>query len=152
MTLRSRAGEAGFTLIEMIVVLVVLALAMTVFVGRGPMRSRSVVAAGVAREIAEALRVARSAAIATGRPVTVSIDPARHAYGADKTDLHSLPPDIGLEVRGPDGRPLPLRTSRLDIQFRPDGSATGGSLAVADGARTLHVGVDWITGRVSLAD
>ena len=39
-----------------------------------------------------------------------------------------------------------------DIRFNPDGSSTGGRIALADGQRRMAVGVDWLTGRVSIAD
>jgi len=39
-----------------------------------------------------------------------------------------------------------------DIRFNPDGSSTGGRISLADGRRRLGVGVDWLTGRVSVAD
>ena len=39
-----------------------------------------------------------------------------------------------------------------DIRFNPDGSSTGGRISVADGARSIAVGVDWLSGRVSVAD
>ncbi len=148
MTWRSsgpRRGAAGFTLIEVIVVLVVLALVATIFVGRGPMRSRGVEAAGAARALAGAMRLARSQAIATDRAVSLSVDPVRHLYASGGA-VHVLPEAIGLAVQGPDGAP----TRRLAILFRPDGSSSGGSVALADGARTLHVSVDWISGRVVL--
>ncbi len=147
MTWRSSEGRlAGFSLIEVIVVLVVLALVATIFVGRGPMRSRGVEAAGAARTLAGAMRLARSQAIATDRTVSFSVDPARHLYVSGGA-VHGLPGEIGLAVQGPDG----VAARGLAILFRPDGSSTGGSVALADGARTLHVSVDWITGRVVLA-
>ena len=39
-----------------------------------------------------------------------------------------------------------------DIRFQPDGSSTGGRITLADGRRRMAVGVDWLTGRVSVAD
>jgi general secretion pathway protein H len=39
-----------------------------------------------------------------------------------------------------------------DIRFNPDGSSTGGRISVADGARSIAVGVDWLSGRVSVAE
>ena len=36
--------------------------------------------------------------------------------------------------------------------FAPDGSSTGGRIELAAGARRMQVGVDWLTGRVSVAD
>ncbi len=39
-----------------------------------------------------------------------------------------------------------------DIRFNPDGSSTGGRIALADAGHRIAVGVDWLTGRVSVAD
>ena len=39
-----------------------------------------------------------------------------------------------------------------DIRFNPDGSSTGGRITIADGQRRIAVAVDWLTGRVSVAD
>jgi len=63
-------------------------------------------------------------------------------------------------------RPLPVALSielltvageRLDagvgdIRFNPDGSSTGGRIVLADPPRRVAVGVDWLTGRISIAD
>jgi general secretion pathway protein H len=38
------------------------------------------------------------------------------------------------------------------IRFNPDGSSTGGRVSIGDGRRSIAVGVDWLTGRVSVAD
>ena len=38
------------------------------------------------------------------------------------------------------------------IAFLPDGSSSGGRVELAAGARHMQVGVDWLTGRVSVAD
>ena len=39
-----------------------------------------------------------------------------------------------------------------DIRFNPDGSSSGGRITLADGSRRVAVGVDWLTGRVTVAD
>jgi general secretion pathway protein H len=38
------------------------------------------------------------------------------------------------------------------IRFNPDGSSTGGRIVLADGNRKVAVGVEWLSGRVSVAD
>ena len=38
------------------------------------------------------------------------------------------------------------------ISFAPDGSSSGGRIVLADGGRRVQVGVDWLTGRVSVAN
>jgi general secretion pathway protein H len=38
------------------------------------------------------------------------------------------------------------------IRFNPDGSSTGGRISLSDGGRRIAVGVDWLTGRVAVAE
>ena len=146
MTWRSSRNAAGFTLIEVIVVLVVLALVATIFVGRGPIAQprgggrRRRPPAG-RRHAAGALRGDRDL---TGRSASASTRRVTCMPAAARS--HVLPGEIGLAVQGPDG----AAARALAILFRPDGSSSGGSVALADGARTLHVSVDWVTGRVVL--
>jgi prepilin-type N-terminal cleavage/methylation domain-containing protein len=59
---------AGFTLIEMIVVVVVIGLVLSLFIQRGPMRSPALEARAAANEVAESLRLARSRAIFANGP------------------------------------------------------------------------------------
>jgi hypothetical protein len=42
--------------------------------------------------------------------------------------------------------------TRAAIRFLGDGSATGGQIALSDGRRGATVAVDWLTGRVSIAE
>jgi general secretion pathway protein H len=35
------------------------------------------------------------------------------------------------------------------IRFAPDGSASGGRIELSGGGRTIWVGIDWLSGRVS---
>jgi general secretion pathway protein H len=39
-----------------------------------------------------------------------------------------------------------------DIRFNPDGSSTGGRIVLAGAQQRMAVGVDWLTGRVTVAD
>jgi prepilin-type N-terminal cleavage/methylation domain-containing protein len=70
----NRRGTAGFTLIEMIVVLVVLGLALGLVMTRGPVHSRRLELDATARQVAGALRLARSRAIAEERGVAVVLE------------------------------------------------------------------------------
>ena len=38
------------------------------------------------------------------------------------------------------------------IRFDPDGSSTGGRIELGLGPKRIQIGVDWLSGRVSVAD
>ena len=121
----ARDRERGFTLVELLVVMTLLALASTIVLPQftsstGPTaRSQAVL-------MASKLRDARSQAIATARPVAVPIDAA------------------SIDAIGPDGRRLP------EILFFPDGSSSGGLLTVEVNQRRAAVEVNDLNGAVRL--
>lgn len=145
-----RNRQAGFTLIELIVVMAILALALTLIAGYRPPWSASLAARGAASQLATTFRLARSEAIFRDAPVSVVVDVARHRYRVDQGAERPLPPTLKVEL-------LTLVSERYAtnagaIRFNPDGSSTGGRVTLGDGSRTIAVGVDWLNGRVSIRD
>ncbi len=139
----------GFTLIEILVTLAILGVVLGLVIGHGPMKSRGLETRAAAGALAQGLRAARAQAIATDADVTVAIDPARHVFAADRTPPQLLAPDLVVAVlppalRGPG-------TVRL-IRFSPDGSATGGQVLLGTGRHRLGISVEWLTGKVTVAD
>ena len=143
---RRRHGPCGgFTLIEVIVVLVIMALAYGLVVPAlssvldGPRLDRA------ARQMVASLREARSTALIDGRTVRFTVDPAAREWrrgdrrGAldDEIAFRLDAPPAG---RGADGA--------ASILFFPDGGSTGGRLTLAIGERRRLIAVDWLTGRV----
>jgi general secretion pathway protein H len=142
--------QAGFTLLELIVVLAILGLALTLIVGYKPPWSSGLGVRASAGQLASALRVARSQAIASDMPVSVMIDLAAHAYRVGQEPDRRLPSALTMELLTVAGE---RRTAvQSAIRFNPDGSSTGGRITVGDAVRKVAVGVDWLTGRVSLSD
>jgi len=144
------AAESGFTLIEVLVVMVVLGLALGILLTRGPVRSRTLELRAAASELAAGLRTARAQAIAGDRPVTFELDLARHSYSIGGTPARPLPPEMPLSLIAVSGDTLGRRIG--GITFEPDGSASGGRIEIGGPARRIQIGVDWLTGRVSIAD
>jgi general secretion pathway protein H len=136
--------EAGFTIIEMMVVLVVLGLALGLILARGPMRSVAAEAGSAAGSVAQALRVARAQAIAQGKPSRVLLDPATHRVLPENAPPVALPAAVTMDVTNAAGE----RMRAGVIGFAPDGSSTGGAVELADGGRRVRITVDWLTGRV----
>lgn len=142
--------QAGFTLLEMIVVIAILALALTLIVGYRPPWSGALGVRGAAGELASAFRLARSEAILRDDPISVVIDVANHHYRVGEGPERALPPSLKVEL-------LTLSSERHankvgEIRFNPDGSSTGGRVTLGNGSNTLAVGVDWLNSRVSIGD
>jgi general secretion pathway protein H len=143
--------EKGFTLLELLVVLTIVALAATV---AAPLLSggkdKEDFAASV-RTVATALREARSLALTTNRSQALLVDVDRGAVRIGNAGrLASLPKSVRLSL-------LTVAQERVDrgtgaIRFFSDGSSTGGRLTLLQGNRRSDVMVDWLSGRISIDD
>ncbi len=149
----------------MVVALVVLAFALSIVASRGPMRSRTLEARLAASQMAEQLRLARTQAIATDRPVSFVLDLAARRWRVGTAAPHLVAEGTALSMlsvgqvalREGDvvaaGAPGLAPARRLGtISFAPDGRSSGGRIELADGGRRMQVAVDWLTGRVSVAE
>ena len=128
--------QGGFTLIEMIVVIAVLAMVAGLVATSRPLRSSRVDLEASQRIVAGALRLARSQAIVQGRNVWV-------VSGND-----------GIAIAGGQSWRLPrgIIVSATEVAFGSDGNSTGGTVMVYGGGRQEAVTVDWLTGRVVAFD
>jgi len=142
--------QAGFTLLEMIIVLVILGLVVGIAASRGPQRSHGLEMRGLVASVVEALRGARGRAISSDRPVLIAVNGERRSIAVEGGPTIQLPPELDLTgAAGPAGAP---GKKLIGFRFAPDGSSTGGRLVLADGKRHTQIGVDWLTGRVSVTD
>jgi general secretion pathway protein H len=130
--MRARPGQAGFTLIEMIIVIVIITLVAGVVLVRRPWRSAGLNTEMTVRALADGLRLARSRAIAQDREVTVVT--AAAGFSVDGGAAWLLPPEEALS---------PTR-----VIFTPDGGSSGATILLAAGPRRIAVDVNWLTGRV----
>jgi general secretion pathway protein H len=143
--------QRGFTLIEMLVVLTIAALLVGLALPRLTGAQEKARLRTAAHQVATALRITRSLAMTRGRTEAFILDTANGAFEAGPT----APPG-----RLPSGVRLALVTVTADqdnanqgrIQFFADGSSTGGGVLLAAGKTRSQVLVDWLTGRVSVAE
>ena len=149
--MRTRGHSAGFTLLEMLVVLAIIAaaslMAMAAFGGgmRG-MQLRS-----SAKEIAAQLRFARAVAISTGEPQDVVIDPQGRSWRGAKGRSGSLPGEGEVVFTGAAaGQFADTADSEGKgvVRFFPDGAATGGRVRLLANGAGWDVDVRWLTGEV----
>ena len=141
----------GFTLLELMVVLVIGALAYTIILGvpfRGPSTADLKAAA---RTLAAGLRQAQTTAMATRRDATLMLDLESREFAVSGVEgARTLPKDVELKLFT--AQTEAVSEKKGAIRFYPDGSSTGGRITVASWERKYLVDVDWITGRVSIGD
>src|SRR5712691_9810397 len=142
--------HSGFTLIEVIVTLAILGFALVLVAGYKAPWSSGLGLKGTAAELASGLRLARSEAIASNRSIALGVDLIGHRYRVGTGAERRLPANLSIELLTIAGERQAAGIG--DIRFNPDGSSTGGRIALAEGQHRMAVGVDWLTGRVSVAD
>jgi general secretion pathway protein H len=152
MTSRSEIGpgtrEAGFTLIEMIVVLTILALMTVLITASGIRVSPAVHARAAAQAISGALRSARSEAVVSNRSVSFTLDVVNRFYQWGQAPPQVLTSDLRLSLLTSRDQLAPEGVGQ--IRFDPDGGSSGGRVSIEGGGVVLWVGIDWLSGRVSI--
>lgn len=139
--------RTGFTLLEMLVVLVILGLSLAVVV---PAINKGLGGSldDAARDVQVGLRKARSEAVLNKRNVALWVDVQSKTFGLDSgRGKRSLPRGLEVSARVADSE---KQGARAAVRFFPDGSSTGGRIRLSKGDGAVAVDVDWLTGRVSI--
>jgi general secretion pathway protein H len=140
------AREAGFTLIEMMAVMLMIALiaALAVTHTRGTGRAQL---EAVALRTAALFRRERLGAILTARNRQVSIDGEHRVFEGDGDDLVAIPRDVTVDILGVDER---WSGRQAVVRFLPDGASSGTVVKFSREGAVYEVQVNWYTGSVSL--
>ncbi len=144
---RVRSGQAGFTIMELMVVLViaVLLLALTPPMLSSAMPSLQLKSS--AREVAAAMRQARGFAVSRQAEGVLNVDLEKRKLWLDGGSKSiRVPESLSLELESA-AREM-IDEQRGGIRFYPDGSATGGRVTLGYGQSGYIVDLDWLTGRV----
>ncbi len=143
--------QRGFTLLELIVVLAIGVVLYALVLGVPLRGATSADLKAAARTLASGLREAQTTAMATRRDASLNLDlEAREFLVTGEKEPRKLPDGIDLKLDTAESEVTGERTG--GIRFYPDGSSTGGRITVSSGKRQYLVDVDWLTGRVSIAD
>lgn len=141
----------GFTLFEMLVVLVVLGLLLSIVTPRIGDGGQALEARAATRQIAASLRQARSDAVLTNRAVRFTLDTDKNRYAiGPEGEWRNLPRSVAFEIET--ARSEITDEAVAAVRFFPDGSATGGRVTVRSEAGAYHVMLDWLTGSVTILD
>ncbi len=144
----ARRAQRGFTLIEIVIVLTLIAaisavLMATIGGGMDGLRMRT-----AAKEIASELRHARAQAMAKGEVQKFVINPAERRWTSAENRSGELPKKIAVAFIG--ARELQPRRGEGAIVFFEDGASSGGRIQLRQERAAWNIDVAWLTGEVSL--
>jgi len=144
----ARRRASGFTLIELMAVLVLLALAMTAVTFSFSKSLQSAKIRGASRDLVAALRYTRGQAIVKGKQEVLLLNLDDNSYNAPGKNSIKLPKGMGLRLTTAESELTGGNSG--GIRFFPDGSSTGGHISVFQGQREWRVNVAWLTGDIAL--
>ena len=133
--------SAGFTLVELLVVLGIMALTLAVVVGAKPQTS-AVRVAITARAVAATLQLARAQAISSSTDTVFRVDTQTREFGVGQA-MHALPQGMMVAM-------TIAATERTQdsggLRFYSDGQSSGGEILLSLDGRASRITVNWLTG------
>lgn len=144
MHVTSATGSRGFTLLELLVVLTIVVLMTAAWPLAAPHVFPTQRLRNEARQLGQAIRMARMTARLTGTAQELEISTTGTAYRI-ASELHELPDGLTMHVRRESSAGA---TDRLTLF--PDGSSSGATVDLSLHERVASVRVMAVTGRVEM--
>jgi general secretion pathway protein H len=139
---------SGFTLLELLLVLALIAAASLLAFSAFGGGMRGLQLQSGAKSLAAQLRFARAVAISSGEPQDFVVDPQARRWTGARGRSGSLPD--GVEVVFTGAREIQPAAGQGAVRFFPDGAATGGRVRLMANGAGWDVDVGWLTGEVRL--
>lgn len=144
-----RVGSQGYTLLELMIVLLIIGFCITAAAHTGIQRMPGFQLRAGTGIVAAALREARSLAIRDNQDMSVAVDiEARTLLISADSRERQLDSSLGLSLYTATSEIR--RQDRGAIRFFPDGSSTGGRIRLSSETQINDVVVSWLTGYVEI--
>jgi len=145
----TKACERGFTLLEMVCVIALVAMVAAVLLPLVPRNTSRARLQGYAIEAASLLKADRNVAIRRGTEVSTLVDATSRAIRSGATaQLIRIPDDVRFEALLPQS--CRQRAALSTISFFADGMNCGGAIALTRLDSSYEIRVNWLTGRVEI--
>jgi general secretion pathway protein H len=139
-------SSAGFTLVELIVVIGIMGLVLAVVLSSKPKPATARVAVA-ARAVTATLQLARARAMASNSDVVFRIDPHQGQFGLPGS-MHVLPRGMSIAMTIAD-------TERIGesggLRYYPDGQSSGGEILLMLNGHSSRIVINWLTGEPKLS-
>lgn len=134
-------AQRGFTLLEMLVVIVLISIAAGL-VGFGLQQGlRAAKERQAVGQIVEALRSTRARAIVSGTTESTVFDLRDLSVQAPGRPKKHWPAELQVTLHT-------AEQAGSAVDFYPDGSSTGGNVLLGNGSRRWRIDIGWLTGSV----
>ena len=142
-------SQLGFTLLELIIVLVISVLGFAVVGSKISNGNETTRLQAASRDIASALRYAHGQALVSHQTVSVVINLDDNSYRISLQDkIYALPEQIDISLVVAEEE---FAAGEGGIRFFADGSSTGGRITLEWAAQQRQIDVNWITGEVEIS-
>ena len=145
----SNEAERGFTLLEMVCVVAVIAMLAAVLLPLIPRQTSRSRLEAYAVQTATLLKADRSAAIRRRSDVAPLVDATtRSIHSGATAAVISIPEDVHFDALLP--QTCRQRAALSTISFFADGMSCGGTIALSRLDTGYEVRVNWLTGRIEI--
>jgi general secretion pathway protein H len=145
----SDGAERGFTLLEMVCVLAIIALLAAVLLPVIPRNTSRARLEAYALQTATLLKADRNAAMRRGADVATLVDAGTRTVRSGATpEVVRIPEDVRFDALLP--QTCNRRATQSSISFFANGMSCGGTIALTRFDAGFEIRVNWLTGRIEL--
>jgi general secretion pathway protein H len=141
--------DRGFTLLEMVGVLAIVAMLAAILLPSLPRSTSRQRLAGFAVETAALLKADRTAAVRRNSQVNAQVDAPGHLIRSGSTGRAlQIPADVSFKALLP--RSCNERPAHSTISFFATGMSCGGTILLSRLGATFEIRVNWLTGGIEI--
>ena len=142
--------QTGFTLIEVIVVMVMIAVLGGMVASSMTDSLRKAKIRAVSKNLVSAMRYTRGQAVVKHEQKTITFNVEDKTYQAPRKKVVHIPDEIDINVYTADSEVADETTG--SIRFFSDGSSTGGWVKLTHKNKIWKINVNWLTGEIAMIE